>query len=87
MPGTLVLSSRGTSGHTAAPAAAALQLLQQPHCSTAAALGHRVSVSTHSVTAEHSPPWPRTTAEQMQILYIIYISTEAAGTKHHAAVL
>ena len=43
--------------------AATLQLLQQPHCSTAAAVGHQVSVSTHSVTAEHSPPWPRTTAE------------------------
>lgn len=41
--------------------AASLQLLQ--HCSTAAAVCHQVSVSTHSVTAEHSPPWPRTTAE------------------------
>ena len=63
--------------------AATLQLLQQPHCSTAAAVGHRVSVSTHSVAvATHY-----SRARCRYCILSIYISTEAAGTKQHTAVL
>ena len=63
--------------------AATLQLLQQPHCSTAAAVGHQVSVSTHSVAvATHY-----SRARCRYCILSIYISTEAAGTKQHTAVL